>query len=209
MGLSRTSTEEAMKLPGNITFSYSPYSGNLKEWFERAKEKNNQTLLDIPLEPSDYPISDPGPYALLTTLSKEDNLGRLRTIFSLGDGYTGIRIARGDKFSSSLDDVTAVFKEIKDKNLFVVFSGDIDFQVENVMKNLGIKYIKADDQIDEKLSKEVIFEKLTMLEATALEKGYAVAMARPYPLTVKVINQWMQTLKDKNIEIVQISALNK
>lgn len=179
MGLSRTSTEEAMKLPGNITFSYSPYSGNLKEWFERAKEKNNQTLLDIPLEPSDYPISDPGPYALLTTLSKEDNLGRLRTIFSLGDGYTGIRIARGDKFSSSLDDVTAVFKEIKDKNLFVVFSGDIDFQVENVMKNLGIKYIKADDQIDEKLSKEVIFEKLTMLEATALEKGYAVAMRAP------------------------------
>ena len=69
MGLSDGATAEAIKdLPAPISVAYGAYGRNLQDWVEKARQEGHEVLLQIPLEPLDYPTNDPGPHTLLPRL---------------------------------------------------------------------------------------------------------------------------------------------
>ena len=47
-------------------------------------------MLQVPMEPFDYPDNDPGPQTLLTSLAPDQNLDRLYWLMSRFAGYVGI-----------------------------------------------------------------------------------------------------------------------
>ena len=47
-------------------------------------------LLQVPMEPFDYPDNDPGPQTLLTSLDAGQNIDRLHWLMSRFQGYVGI-----------------------------------------------------------------------------------------------------------------------
>jgi polysaccharide deacetylase 2 family uncharacterized protein YibQ len=65
---------------------------------ERARAQRHEVLLQIPMEPFDYPDNDPGPQTLLTTLAPEQNLDRLFWHLSRFQGYAGIANFMGARF---------------------------------------------------------------------------------------------------------------
>ncbi len=60
-------------------------------------------LLQIPLEPDNYPTEDPGPHTLLTTLPPEENMKRLQWLMSRYTGYVGVTNHMGAKFEATTD----------------------------------------------------------------------------------------------------------
>ena len=78
LGLLAESTESAINdLPGGVTLSFLPYGRNVDHWVQLARKAGHEVLLDLPMEPMNYPVDDPGPKALLTALPAEDNAERL------------------------------------------------------------------------------------------------------------------------------------
>ena len=77
LGLQADLTDAAIALPGEISLHFSAYAPDLPVWFGRARRAGHEVLLDLPMEPLDYPASDPGPRTLLAGASSEDNLQRL------------------------------------------------------------------------------------------------------------------------------------
>jgi len=209
MGLSKSSTVEAMKLPPAISFSFSPYSSNLNEWFQAAKANGNSILLDLPLEPNDYPITDPGPYALLTSLTKEENLGRLKELLSLADpALTGLVASRDEKFSSSVENLAALLNELKNHSLRLYFANNNSTSPVLALSNsFDVPVFVSDVILDDKINDAAIKDKLAELEKAALAKGSAIAIARPYPLTVKEVASWIQTLEAKGIKLVPAAEI--
>jgi len=209
MGLSKSSTVEAMKLPPAISFSFSPYSSNLNEWFQAAKANGNSILLDLPLEPNDYPITDPGPYALLTSLTKEENLGRLKELLSLADpALSGLVASRDEKFSSSVENLAALLNELKNHNLRLYFANNNSTSpVLALSSSFDVPVFVSDVIIDDKINEAAIKDKLAELEKSALAKGSGIAIARPYPLTVKEVAAWIQTLDAKGIKLVPAAEI--
>ena len=65
---------------------------------EKARQAGHEVLLQIPLEPLDYPSKDPGPHTLLTTLPPDENFKRLQWLMSRFTGYVGITNHMGAKF---------------------------------------------------------------------------------------------------------------
>jgi hypothetical protein len=65
LGLQADLTEAALRLPGEVSLHFSPYAPDLAALFERARRGGHEVLLELPMEPSDYPESDPGPQTLL------------------------------------------------------------------------------------------------------------------------------------------------
>jgi polysaccharide deacetylase 2 family uncharacterized protein YibQ len=62
LGIGAASTGDALiKLPGPITFAFSPYGGDLALQVVRARDAGHEILLQVPMEPFDYPDNDPGP----------------------------------------------------------------------------------------------------------------------------------------------------
>ena len=65
LGLRAELFEAALALPGPIGLQLSPYAPDLPALVERARRAGHEVLLDLPMEPADYPASDPGPHTLL------------------------------------------------------------------------------------------------------------------------------------------------
>ena len=83
LGLSSTNTDIALSLSNRLTLSLSPYTVDIQDIAQEARGKGYDLLLQVPMETSDSLVHDPGPYALLTTFSTDDNLARLSMLTSL------------------------------------------------------------------------------------------------------------------------------
>jgi hypothetical protein len=59
---------------------------------------SHEIMLQIPMEPFDYPDNDPGPQTLLTSLAPEQNIDRLYWHLSRIQGYAGIANFMGARF---------------------------------------------------------------------------------------------------------------
>ena len=60
IGAAKT-TDAIMKLPAAVTLAFTPYGADPTKLVERARGLGHEILLQIPLEPYDYPDNDPGP----------------------------------------------------------------------------------------------------------------------------------------------------
>ncbi len=62
LGLSASATQSALAgLPGAVTLGFAPYAGDVADWVAKARAKGHEVLLEIPMEPFDFPDSDPAP----------------------------------------------------------------------------------------------------------------------------------------------------
>jgi hypothetical protein len=70
LGVGAAKTSDAiMKLPAAVTLAFTPYGSDPGKLAERARAQHHEILLQVPMEPFDYPDNDPGPQTLLTTLT--------------------------------------------------------------------------------------------------------------------------------------------
>jgi hypothetical protein len=208
MGLSDGVTAEAIKgLPAPISVAYGAYGRNLQDWVERARGAGHEVLLQVPLEPLDYPTNDPGPHTLLTTLPPEENMKRLQWLMSRFTGYVGVTNLMGAKFETTQAALAPMLEEIKARGLLFVDDGSVkDSAGSKVAGAIGLDYAAADVQIDAVPSPADIAKALSNLEAVAKERGAAIGVASAKPDTIKQISQWAGQLQGKGIILIPVSA---
>ena len=98
MGLSAFGTSVAInRLPENITLAFAPYAKGLQSWVNKARQNGHEVMLQLPMEPFDYPDNDPGPHTLLSSLPPPDNVRRLEWLLSRFTGYFGVTNYMGAK----------------------------------------------------------------------------------------------------------------
>ena len=91
LGMSRAITDQAItQLPPTVTLAFDSQGPVVAAWGGRARQDGHGILLQVPMEPFDYPRSDPGPATLLTSLPNGDNMDRLLTAMRRMVGYVGI-----------------------------------------------------------------------------------------------------------------------
>ena len=98
-------------MPAPVTLAFTPYGNDVDKFVARARSDNHEVLLQVPMEPHDYPDNDPGPHTLLSSLSAEQNVDRLHWLFSRMQGYVGITNFMGARFSASENALAPVMRE--------------------------------------------------------------------------------------------------
>jgi polysaccharide deacetylase 2 family uncharacterized protein YibQ len=165
-------------------------------------------LLQIPLEPDDYPKVDPGPHTLLTTLPPAENMKRLQWLMSRYAGYVGITNQMGAKFESTQDSLTPVLEELKQRGLLYVDDGSVQASTAGqIASTIGLDYSVASVQIDVGPSTGDVAKQLAKLEATAKENGAAIAVVKAKPATIKQLAEWANKLEGKGFVLVPVSAV--
>ena len=169
----------------------------------RARGNGHEVLLQIPLEPNNYPTVDPGPHTLLTTLPPQDNMKRLQWLMSRYTGYVGVTNHMGEKFEATSESLTPVLEELKRRGLLYVDDGSAkDSTVSQIAGAIGLDYSVANVQIDPgNLAKQ-----LAQLETTAKERGAAIGVVKATPATVKQLSDWAAKLEAKGFVLVPVSA---
>ncbi len=209
MGLSATITERAItQLPATVTLAFAPYGREMVRLTSRARQAGHELMLQAPLEPYDYPDSDPGPHTLLTGLSQEQNVDHLHWLMSRMTEYVGITNYMGGRFSASEEALRPFLGEIRERGLIYADGGTSPRSVvDRVAQRMDVPFLKADVIIDANPTRSAIAAALTELEEVAHEHGRALGVATGLPAGVDALADWVGTLESKGLVLVPVTAL--
>lgn len=210
LGLSKPMTEEAMKLPHDITLSFSPYASDARNWARRARGEGYESMIDLPLEPSNFPISDPGPYGLISSLEPAELSSRLHWILSRYPGFVGTLASLDEKMTGNIGAMRNLLTELTARGvLFIYRKSEQNAELANFIKTQNLLALAADAVIDEEITPAAITQKLDALAEIAKTQGYAVGLARSYPPTQRALELWVEELDKKGVDVAPISAVAK
>ncbi|PTW62875.1 hypothetical protein C8N35_101923 [Breoghania corrubedonensis] len=208
LGLSEAGTNLALeKLPSDVTLAFAPYGDNLKDWQARARQDGHELLLQVPLEPFDYPDNDPGPHTLLVDQSHQQNIDRLHWLMSRITNYVGVVNQMGGRFTSAPEALQPVLEEVGRRGLMYLDDGSSSRSVASSLANTtNTPFLRADLAIDRNPSRDEIDARLLELEAVARTKGFAVGYASALPVSIDRISQWAKSLQARGLQLVPLTA---
>lgn len=207
IGAAKT-TDAIMKLPPAVTLAFTPYGAEPGKLVERARTQGHEVLLQVPLEPFDYPDNDPGPQTLLTSLRPEQNGDRLAWHLSRFQGYVGLSNFMGARFLPNDAAMQPLIAEISKRGLAYFDDGT---SARSVSQQLSVAqtvpFAKADATIDAVPSAGEIDRALQQLEANAKQRGFAVGAASALPLSIERIGTWARQLEGRGILLVPLTTV--
>jgi polysaccharide deacetylase 2 family uncharacterized protein YibQ len=208
LGISTSLTQQAIKvLPAPVTLAFSPYGSSLEGSVTGARAKGHEVLLQAPMEPFDFPDNDPGPKALLTSLSPTQNLDRLHWLMSRVQGYVGIVNSMGDRFTSSEAALAPVLRDIAARGLIYVDNGASPRSLAGQIAGASsMPFAQVEMVLDAVPTAAHIDAALAQLEASAREHGSAVGIAAAAPASIERIGQWAKAAEGRGIILVPITA---
>lgn len=209
LGLNDAMTEQAItSLPGAITLAFAPYGANVSTLAQAAKAAGHEVMLEIPLEPFDYPQNDPGPHTLLAQQPPRDNLEKLYWLMARIGGYTGVLNHMGARFTASAADFGPIMEELGMRGLSYLDDGSSNRSVApQLARQNNVPFARADLEIDTNPSRAAILAQLAALEAQADERGWALGTISALPVSIRTLAEWAGALDKNTYLLVPVSAL--
>lgn len=209
LGLSQTGTQRALNtLPEDITLAFAASGNSLFRWMPIARRGGHEILLQVPLEPFDYPENDPGRLTLVSHDSAAANLKRLHEAMGRMTNYTGIMNHLGGRFLADPEGLEPVMRDISSRGLLFLDDGSSAQSLSaTYAKAFGAPHAFADVVLDQEVSKAAVLKKLDELERIALRKGSAIGVASAFNESVDAVTEWARAAPGRGIEIVGVSVL--
>ncbi|HET7084221.1 MAG TPA: divergent polysaccharide deacetylase family protein [Rhizomicrobium sp.] len=209
LGQSAAATKTALaSLPAAVTLGFAPYASDVGQWVAQARGQGHEVLLQIPMEPLDFPDSDPGPHTLRSGQEEEANIQRLSWAMSRFTGYAGVSNLLGQRFLTDSEALTPVLTYLNRRGLYFFDNGAASQSVAPMVAGqVGIAAAQSGPPLDVVQSPQEIDRRLSELETQARANGSAVGSAFLYPATVARISAWAKGLQSRGFVLVPVSAI--
>lgn len=209
LAVSQTGTQAAIeKLPAEVTLAFASGGNSIDRWMQDARRKGHEILMQIPLEPFDYPNVDPGRNTLTVDVGSEENIERLHRTLARTTNYTGVMNYMGARFVGDRGAMSVLMDELAQRGLMYLDDGSsARSQAEELAKSFRAPFAAADIPLDQNRDRGEILKKLDEVERTARANGFAVGIGSAFDVTVDAVTQWVEEARKRGIEIVPISAL--
>ena len=209
LAVSQTGTQAAIaKLPPEVTLAFAPQGNSIGRWMQAARQSGHEIVMQVPLEPFDYPNVNPGRNTLTVAGTADENLKNLHWALSRTTNYTAVMNYMGARFSGDATAMGPFMAELGKRGLAYIDDGSSarSLAADLALKD-GVPFVAGDTAIDAVQDRGAILKKLDGLEATARAKGFAVGIGSAFDLTVDTVSSWVAEAKKRGIEIVPISAV--
>jgi hypothetical protein len=202
LGLSRESTEAAIgKLPPEVSLSFSPYAGNLDNWIKRARNSGHEVLIDLPLEPPNYPVHDAGPLSILSRFGPAEAVAHLDAILARTTSYVGVAAALRSPVAAK-EQWAPMLRDLKNRGLLFVGDGLVGVPDADVPASLSVSLVA-----DETPFRLAIDTRLSRLLAAAERDGTALTYVSARPVTLERLLAWFASFPQKGVTLAPVSAV--
>ena len=210
LGLSGAATQAAIQgLPGGVSLAFQPFADDLQQWIRLARAAGHEVFLNLPMEPVDFPASDPGPRALFVAYAPEENIERLEWALSRVSGYVGLLNHMGSRFTTSREAMLPIMTTLEQRGLAFVDArvsarsvATVLATEQNVPRAINDRFLDARG-----VSRATLDARLAELESIAGEVGVSVGIGQAFPVTIERIREWAATLNGKGIVLAPVSAV--
>lgn len=209
LGVSQTGTQAALAaLPPQVTLAFASGGNSLDRWMQTARRQGHEIIMQVPMEPFDYPAVDPGRNTLTVAAKPVENRDRLYHSLSRITNYTGVMNYMGARFVTDDAAMRPLFTELGQRGLMYLDDGS---SAKSLAQDMAMKqrvpYAEADLVIDSERDRAAILKRLDEAERTARAQGQAIAIGSAFDVTVEAVTQWVSEASARGIEIVPVSAL--
>lgn len=202
LGLNADATRQAIDtLPPEVTLSFSPYADGLQGLVDRARAAGHEVMIEVPMEPFDYPDTDPGPYTLIAAADPGEISHKLDWLMSRATGYFAMTNAFGAKFMGQDKAMAPFVQALRQRGVAFIDDGQASG------RGGGLHRATMGPKIDADLDGDAIDNQLLSLEALALQSGAALGTGSAYPLTLAQIQKWAIAVRDRGYALAPASAL--
>ncbi|MFQ5533637.1 MAG: divergent polysaccharide deacetylase family protein, partial [Sphingomonadales bacterium] len=209
LGLKRETARRAVaQLPEAVTLAFSPYAPDAQHWVTEARNAGHEVILQIPMEPIDYPMNDPGPHTLLSSLDPAANIDRLEWMMSRLTGYVGITEDMGSRFVATESALRPVLEVIRRRGLMYLDGRPTRYgATSGIARELALPLAINNRLVDIEPSRDAIDAQLQELVGIARTNGAAVGLAHAYPVTLERLAKWAETLSTEGVTLVPVTAV--
>jgi len=209
LGVATGTTDLALKtLPPQVTVAFTPFATEAQSYVDKARGAGHEVLLQVPMEPIDFPDSDPGPHPLLVGATVEENVRRLNWALSRVTGYVGIANLLGERFLGEPGAVDPILAETAKRGLLFFEDGTSSRSaIAASASRVNAAIAKGSVMLDLVQTRAAIDTKLVQLEGQARKDGFAIAVASLYPVTLTRLADWAANASARGFVLVPITAL--
>ncbi len=208
VGIGAQGTADAIsKLPGEVTLAFAPYGRDLPNQVARARRDGHEILLQVPMEPRDYPDSDPGPHTLRANGDTRANIERLHWLMSRFPGYIGLMNFMGGKLMAQEAAYAGLLEEMNRRGLVFLDDGSSrDARTAALAEKIGLP-VRIADRLHETGGGKSLETQLAEIETIARKKGSAVLSVPALPANIDRIAAWQRDLAARGLVLAPLSAI--
>lgn len=205
LGVNRDVTQSALNLPEDVSLAFSPYGKFTSLFAANARTLGHETVLELPVQPSDYPVTDPGPLGLLAGNEEAENLSRMHRTLARLPGFVGVIVTDTPPLADAALWLAPLFKDLGARGVAVFFPPGTALPKE--LQILKLASHTADAFIDAPLDAEAARQELGKILAAAKKNDSTLVYIRAYPVMVRALAEWLGGLEKEGITLAPASSL--
>jgi polysaccharide deacetylase 2 family uncharacterized protein YibQ len=198
IGYDKEIVEKFLGLDATFTFSILPYSPFQESIAKSVRSKRLDVMLHLPMEPNEYPAVNPGPGALLTSMSPDQLIDQLQKNLDSVPFIQGVNNHMGSKMTTVSTQLYQIFSVLKKRKLFFI---DSRTTAETLCRPsaqlLQVPFSQKDVFLDHIQRPDFIRKQIHRLIRIAHSHGEAIGIAHPYDVTYDALKELLPELKKK------------
>ena len=207
IGYDRKLALALFELSPDITFSILPYSPFGRQISKRLHARGAQLMLHLPMEPVEYPEINPGPGAILSSMTPDQLLAQLEKDIHEIPYIVGVNNHMGSRITASSVQMNQIFTILKKENLFFIDSRTAPkSQGKASARLLQLRFAQRDVFLDNFQDEAYITGQFKELIDLAHKHGSAIGIGHPYKATLETLSHLLPKIREK-VRIVRASEL--
>ncbi len=196
LGYDRGITREFADLGAVLTFSIFPHAPYRDQAVAIARKAGFEMMLHLPMEPEEYPAVNPGPGALLSSMTPNELIRQLNEDLNSLPQILGVNNHMGSRLTTETDRMNQVFSVLKMRHLFFIDSRTTPRTVcRQAARLLQVPFAQRDVFLDHDPNPEAIRRQILRLIAVAEKHGQAIGIGHPHPNTLAAFKAMLPEIK--------------
>lgn len=207
LGNSLHETQAAIGLPGVVACAFLPELPYVDHYAREAHRRGKEVILHLPLESTDNRRLGPGGITL--DMTRDEIATQVRADLASVPYVVGVNNHMGSLLTQHPGDMAWLMEIIRSiGGLYFVDSRTTTRTVAfDEAHDVGLRATWRDVFLDDIQTRAAVSAEFARLIAVARDKGTALAIGHPYPVTLSVLREKIPELAAKGISLVSVSEL--
>ena len=199
---------QLIDMPYQLTYSFLPKRPYSERLANMAASYGKEVMVHLPMQPAGR--MDLGYGGLTLGLTQKQFQESVQISINSVPHARGVNNHMGSLLTQHPGHMSWLMEVLssRDDNLYFVDSKTTALTVASkIAKEHYIPNISRDVFLDSSNNEQDIKRQLRYLKQIAARKGFAVAIGHPYPSTIRLLQDYLPTLLEHNIEVVPVTTL--
>ncbi len=198
----------AAVLPKEVGFAILPFLPKSAESAEALHGAGHEIWLHLPMEPENYPANNPGPGAILMSMSTTELRTAVHAAIDNIPHAVGVNNHMGSKATADLKTMTWIMQELKTRGMaFIDSRTTVHTVAEEAARAQGVPTNRRHVFLDNERSAAAIRVQLDEAVYRSRMEGEIIAIGHLDKVTIEVLEQELPGLAKRGADLVNPSDL--